>query len=123
MMLRNAKNLPNYLQKSRQNMVNNFMPKRGFNSRIDSLLENLISKIPNGNIGYLIVGLNSFFYFLYLIWPRYQMYSYLNNFTFSKYNLSNGYLHTFFTSHFAHMSFFTYAIDTAILYLFCNNLT
>jgi len=50
------------------------------------------------------------------------MYSYLNNFTFSKFNLSRGYIHTFFTSHFAHMSFLTYLLDSVILYLFCQNL-
>lgn len=69
------------------------MPKRGFSSgnrgdRFNNLLESIVNKLPGGNVGMLIVGLNSLIYFLYLIWPRYQMYSYLNNFTFSKFNLN-----------------------------------
>ena len=51
------------------------------------------------------------------------MYSYLNNFTFSRFNLNRGYLHTIFTSHFTHMSFLTYLLDSVILYLFCQNMT
>ncbi len=50
------------------------------------------------------------------------MYSYLNNFTFSKFNLSNGRLHTLLTCHFTHMSLFTYILDSVILYLFCQNI-
>ena len=50
------------------------------------------------------------------------MYSYLNNFTFSKFNLNRGYIHTLVTSHFAHMSFLTYLLDSVIIYLFCQNL-
>ena len=103
--------------------MNNFMPKRNFTSGFDRFLENMISKLPNGNVGYFIIFMNSFFYFLYLIWPRSEMYSFMNNFTFSRFNYSRGYLHTFFTSHFAHMSFLPYLLDTVILYLFCQNLT
>ena len=82
-----------------------------------------MNKIPGGNIGALIVGLNSFCYFMYLMWPRYQMYSYLGNFTFSKFNLNQGRLHTFLTSHFTHMSFLSYLLDSVIIYLFCQNLS
>lgn len=82
----------------------------------------MLSKLPNGNLAYLIVFLNSFFYFLYVLWPRSEMYSYLNNFTFSRFNLYRGYLHTFFTCHFTHMSFFSLLIDSIILWLFCNNM-
>jgi len=120
-LLRNSKNLPNYFNKARSNGINNFMPKRNFNSNIDKILGNLLNKLPRGDIGLAIVFLNSFFYFLYLIWPAHNMYSFINNFTFSKYNLSQGYLQTFFTCHFTHMSFFSYLIDTVILYLFCQN--
>ena len=105
------------------------MPKRNFSSGgggpgsgFDRFINMMISKLPQGNIGFLIIGLNSLFYFLYLIWPRYQMYSYLNNFTFSKFNLANGRLHTFITCHFTHMSFLTYVLDSVIMYLFCQNL-
>lgn len=106
-------------------MFQNF--KRGFSSNnrgggFDRFLENLVSRVPNGNLGYVIVALNTFCYFMYLIWPRYQMYSYLNNFTFSKFNYMQGRLHTFFTAHFTHMSFLTYLLDSIILYLFCQNL-
>jgi membrane associated rhomboid family serine protease len=94
----------------------------GGNSGFDRLVNLLIRRLPQGNIGWLIIGLNSLFYFLYLTWPRHQMYSYLNNFTFSKFNLMNGRLHTFLTCHFTHMSFLTYVLDSVILYLFCNNL-
>ena len=79
--------------------------------------------LPNGNVGYLMVALNSICYFLYMTWPRHSMFSFLNNFTFSKYNLDHGRVHTFLTSHFTHMGFFSYLIDTVILYLFCNNLS
>jgi membrane associated rhomboid family serine protease len=94
----------------------------GGGSGFNRFIENFVRMLPGGNVGYLIVGLNTFFYFLYLIWPRYQMYSYLNNFTFSKFNLAHGRLHTFFTAHFTHMSFLTYLLDSVILYLFCQNL-
>ena len=46
----------------------------------------------------------------------------MNNFTFSKFNLINGRIHTFLTCHFTHMSFLTYVLDSVILYLFCQNL-
>jgi membrane associated rhomboid family serine protease len=112
------KNIKSY--QGRSGLFNN--SRRNFNEKIDRLLENGISKIPNGNLGYVFVGLNTFFYGLYLMWPRDRMYSFLNNFTFSNYNLSKGRLHTLFTCHFSHMGFFAYAIDSVILYLFCNNL-
>ena len=91
----------------------------GGSSAFERFLNMLLSKMPNGNIGWLVIGLNTLFYFLYLTWPRHQMYSYLNNFTFSKFNLMNGRLHTFLTCHFTHMSFLTYVLDSVILYLFC----
>jgi len=95
----------------------------GGNSGFDKLANLLISRLPNGNIAFLIIALNSLFYFLYLTWPKHQMYSYLNNFTFSKFNLMNGRIHTFLTCHFTHMSFLTYVLDSVILYLFCQNLS
>mmetsp|Transcript_7194 Transcript_7194/g.6293 ORF Transcript_7194/g.6293 Transcript_7194/m.6293 type:complete len:103 (-) Transcript_7194:159-467(-) len=51
------------------------------------------------------------------------MYSFLNNFTFSRFNLSKGYLHTLVTSHFSHMSFLSYLLDSLIVFLFCHNLS
>ena len=114
-----------YSKTAGRSFMNHF--KRNFSSGgyggggngFDRFLNMLISRLPNGNIGFLIIFLNSLFYFLYLTWPRHQMYSYLNNFTFSKFNLMNGRIHTFFTSHFTHMSFLTYVLDSVIMYLFC----
>ena len=83
--------MPNLLSKVKTNgnqFMHNFFPKRNFNSNFDRLLENMLNKLPDRNIGIAVAAINSFFYFLYLIWPQHQMYSYLNNFTFSKYNLS-----------------------------------
>ena len=122
--MRDSKLLPTILNRSKNKVTNNgfihnSMPKRIFNSNIDRILNNMISKLPNGNVGLLMVFLNSFCYFLYLIWPRNQMYSFLNNFSFSNFNLNRGYLHTMITCHFSHMSFFSFLIDTGILYLFC----
>ena len=99
-----------------------FAPRRNFNSKIDKQLENLISRLPNGNIGLFFVGLNTFFYMVYLFWPRDKLHKYLNHFTVSKYNLSKGRFHTLIFSHFAHMGFLSYALDSLIIYLFCHNL-
>ncbi len=104
------------------NFRRNFSSGSGGDSPLDRFLNILTSRLPNGNIAFLIIALNSLFYFFYLIWPRNQMYSYLNNFTFSKFNMSQGRLHTFLTCHFTHMSFFTYVLDSVIMYLFCQNL-
>ena len=49
------------------------MPKRNFTSGFDRFLENMISKLPNGNVGYVILFLNTFFYFLYLMWSKYSV--------------------------------------------------
>lgn len=71
--------------------VSNFLnhaPKRNFNKKIDETLERWVAKLPNGHLGYLIAGLNTAAYLMYVIWPKSQMYSYLNNFTVSSYNLS-----------------------------------
>ena len=99
------------------------MPKRGFNQKFDRLLENGLSKLPDWNIAYLLIGLNTLLYGMYLMWPKHQMYQYLNNFTLSNYGLQRGYLHSLFFSHFTHKSLFTYLLDSVILYLFCQNLT
>eukprot|EP00347_Sterkiella_histriomuscorum_P013252 403365427 len=129
--IKNGKVMPQLFKRaaeSKGNLFNKFNPKRGFSSgnrgdRFNNLLENLVSKLPGGNVGILIAALNTFCYLMYLMWPRHQMYSYLNNFTFSKFNLNQGRLHTFFTSHFTHMSFLSYLLDTVIIYLFCQNLS
>ena len=101
----------------------NMTPKRNFNSNIDRQLERLLEKIPQGNIAYLIIALNTFFYGLYLFWPKYSMHSYLNNFSFSIYGLNQGYIHNMLTCHFAHQSFLAYAIDSVILFLLCQSVT
>mmetsp|Transcript_26245 Transcript_26245/g.26153 ORF Transcript_26245/g.26153 Transcript_26245/m.26153 type:complete len:166 (+) Transcript_26245:2-499(+) len=106
-----------------KNALLRFVPKRNFNKRIDRALEDLISRLPNGNIGIAFVGINTFFYFLYLIWPRDIIHKFYNNFTISQYNLSRGRVHTLLLSHFAHLGFLSYALDSLIVYLFCQNLT
>ena len=93
-----------------------------YGSKLDQFIEEFIRRIPNGNIGALLVGLNTFFYGLYLIWPRDILHKFLNNFTISNYNLSRGRFHTLLLSHFSHMGFLSYAIDSLILYLFWQNL-
>jgi hypothetical protein len=102
--------------------MKNFAPKRGFSSGgggFQGILERFLSMLPQGNIGFAIVALNTLFYAAYCFWPVTKMYSFMNNFTFSNYNLRNGKLHTMFTCHFAHMSFFTYLLDSVITFLFC----
>lgn len=129
-LLRESKLMPQFLKRSsemRSKVFQNFNPKRGFSSGnrgdgFNRFLERFVSMIPGGNLGALIVGLNTFCYLMYLMWPRYQMYSYLNNFTFSNFNLGQGRIHTLILSHFTHMSFLTYLLDSVILYLFCQNL-
>lgn len=82
----------------------------------------MVSRLPNGNIGIVLVGLNTFFYAMYLLWPRDIMHKFLNNFTISNYNLSRGRIHTLLLAHFTHMGFLSYALDSVIMYLFCQNL-
>ena len=121
-MLRAARSMPKRDFGGRSMFKFSF-PKRNFNKRIDRGIEELVSKLPGGNIGIFFVGVNTFFYFIYLIWPRDIMHKFLNNFTISQYNLSRGRLHTLLLSHFTHMGFLSYAIDSAIMYLFCQNLS
>jgi membrane associated rhomboid family serine protease len=99
-----------------------FAPKRHFNKKIDRALNNMISRLPNGNVGILLVGINTFFYLTYLLWPQDIIHKYMNNFTISNYNISRGRFHTLITAHFAHMGFLSYFLDSLIIYLFCHNL-
>ena len=62
--------------------------KRGFNSKIDAMLERFLDNIPQGNIAYLIAFLNTIFYAAYMFWPKYKIHSYLNNFSFSLYGFN-----------------------------------
>lgn len=78
--------------------------------------------LPNGNIGFAIAGLNTLIYGLYCIWPQHNLFSFMNNFTFSMYGVNKGYVHNMLLCHFTHMSFFTYLIDTGIIFLLCQNL-
>jgi membrane associated rhomboid family serine protease len=98
-------------------------PKRGFNSKIDGLIERGLENLPQGNIAYLIVALNTLFYGAYCFWPKYSMHTYLNNFTFSLYGLNKGYIWNIFTCHFAHQSFFSWLIDSVIIFLLCQSVT
>ena len=120
-MMRAARVMPRRMFTDRTSLLR-FMPKRNFNSKIDRSIENLISRLPNGNIGFLFIGLNTFFYLVYLLWPGDILHKFLNNFTVSNYNLSRGRFHTLLLSHFTHMGFLSYLLDTVILYLFCQNL-
>ena len=38
------------------------------------------------------------------------------------YGINRGYIHNMLTCHFTHMSFFSYLIDSVILFMFCQNL-
>ena len=78
--------------------------------------------MPQGNLGYLIAGLNSLIYGLYLIWPPHNMYNFMNNFTFSMYGFNKGYFWNLLTCHFSHMQFFNFLIDTGITWMLCQNL-
>ncbi len=97
-------------------------PKRFFNKNFDRNLNKLLDKLPEGNIGYAIAAINTFIYGLYLIWPRHNQFSFMNNFTFSMYGLQKGYVHNLFTCHFTHMHFFSWLLDTGIIFLLCRNL-
>ena len=90
------------MNKSNLGLLNKMIPKRNFNSKIDGILERLIERLPGGNIGYAIAGLNTVFYGLYLMWPKFSMHTYLNNFSFSLYSMNRGYVHNILTCHFAH---------------------
>ena len=108
--------------KMHRSPLSNMVPKRNFTPQLDNFLERLVEKLPFGNIASLVVGLNTLFYFLYLAWPTYSMHSYLNNFSFSAYALNRGYVHSLFTCHFAHQSFFSYLIDSVIIGLLTSSL-
>ena len=97
-------------------------PKRFFNKNFDRNLNKLLDKLPEGNIGYAIAAINTFIYGLYLIWPRHNQFSFMNNFTFSMYGLQKGYVHNLLTCHFTHMHFFSWLLDTGIIFLLCRNL-
>jgi len=103
--------------------MNKMMPKRGFNSKIDGVLERMLANLPQGNIAYLIVFLNTICYGAYCLWPKYSMHSYLNNFNFSLYGLNKGYVWNMLTCHFAHDGMFSYLIDSVILFLLCQSVT
>ena len=98
------------------------MPRRNFNSRFENLVENIAEKLPMGNIGLVVTALNTFFYGLYLIWPPYNMFSFMNNFTFSSYGLHKGYIHSLLFCHFTHTSFFQYLLDSLFVALLCSPL-
>ena len=93
------------------------MPKRNFNKGFDRNLNNFLNKLPNGNIGVAVIGLNTLIYGLYLIWPRSNHFAFMNNFTFSMYGLQKGYVQNLFLCHFTHMSAFSYLLDSVIIYL------
>lgn len=78
--------------------------------------------MPGGNIGMAIIAMNSLLYGLYMIWPPYNVFSYMNNFTFSSYGISKGYIWSLFFCHFAHTSFFSYFLDSLIIGLLCQSL-
>lgn len=87
------------------------------------MLERLVNRLPNGNVGVLIAALNTICYGAYLFWPQWKLHNYFNHFSFSLYGLNQGYLHNMFTCHFAHQSLFSYVIDSAIMYLLCQSVS
>jgi len=45
------------------------VPKRMFNKKFDRNLNKILEKLPDANIGYAIVALNTFFYLLSWVIP------------------------------------------------------
>ena len=95
------------------------MPKRNFSEGFERNVERLCEKLPMGNIGLAVIAVNCLFYGLYLVWPSYNMFSYMQNFTFSSYGLHKGYIHSLLFCHFAHTSFFSFFMDNLIIGLLC----
>ena len=97
-------------------------PKRNFSDRFERTVDQITAMMPGGNIGMAVVGLNTLLYGLYCIWPPYNLFSYMNNFTFSSFGLQRGYIWSLFFCHFAHTSFFSYFLDSLIIGLLCQSL-
>ena len=97
-------------------------PKRGFNQKFDSMIEGLLERLPGNSIASLIVFLNTVCYGAYLLWPKWNMHNYFNNFSFSLYGLNRGYVHNLLTCHFSHQSMFSWLIDSVIIYLLTESL-
>lgn len=116
-----AYNASRQANKSRS-LFGNSLPKRYFNQHFDRTLERLLDKLPQGNIGYAIVGLNTLIYGLWLIWPSSNRYLFLNHFTFSRYGMQQGYIHSLITNHFCHTGFIQYALESVFVFLFCTHL-
>ena len=95
------------------------LPKRNFTSGFERGVERLTEMLPWGNLGIGVIAANTFLYGLYMLWPPYNMFSYMNNFTFSSYGLSRGYIHSMFLCHFAHTSFFPFLMDNLVIGLLC----
>jgi len=95
------------------------LPKRKFTDGFERGVEKLSSGLPYGNIGLAVIAANCFMYGMYLVWPPHNMFSYMNNFTFSSYGLHKGYIHSMFFCHFAHTSFFSFFMDNLIIGLLC----
>ena len=99
-------------------------PKRNFNQKFERGLQRLLDRLPGGgDIGLTIAGINTLVYGLYNIWPAHNTFAFMNNFTYSTYGFSRGYIWNIFTCHFTNLSFFSFLIDTGICYLLCQNLT
>lgn len=104
------------------NMFSRGAPKRNFSDGFERQVERLCEKLPGGNIGLAVIAMNCLCYGLYMIWPPYNMFGYMNNFTFSSYGLHKGYIHSLFLCHFAHTSFFSFLMDNLIIGLLCQSL-
>ena len=96
------------------------VPRRNFNDKIDRLISKAVEAAPMGNLGMLIVGLNTFFFVLSWLQNEFQ---FAKNFTFSSMAFSRGYFWNIILCHFAHTSTFNYVIDSIIVALFCQNLS
>ena len=98
------------------------IPRRNFSDGFERFVERISSRMPNNNIGMAVIAANCLLYGLYLVWPAYNTFSYMNNFTFSSYALHKGYIHSLFFCHFAHTSFFPFFMDNLIIGLLCQSL-
>jgi len=97
-------------------------PKRNFSDGFERMVSRLTDKLPGGNIGLAVVAANCAMYGLYMIWPPYNMFSFMNYFTFSSYGLQKGYIQSLLFCHFTHTSFFSFFMDNLIIGLLCQSL-
>merc|ERR1711957_935743 len=94
-----------------------------FNKKFDRNLNKLLEKLPDANIGYLIVGLNTFFYLLSWVIPPNQLWRFYQNCMFSSYGLQSGAIWSLLLCHFTHDKLLDYVLKSVIVFMFCQNLS